>query len=156
MRVRDVMAKMPKSCASGMNLAQAADLMWTGRCGALPVVDDEGDVIGILTDRDICLRVATRDCRPSEMTAGEAMTRRVAVCHPDDDIHSALKTMRSRKVRRLPVVSSEGRLVGMLSVSELLPHARHIDGSRPELSHQDIVSTLIGIWVHGPPHAECA
>lgn len=156
MRVQDVMAKMPKSCTSGMNLAQAADLMWTARCGALPVVDDQQDVIGILTDRDICLRVATRDCRPSEMTVGEAMTRRVAVCHPEDDIHSALKMMRSRKVRRLPVVSAEGHLEGMLSVSELLLHARHIDGARPELSHQDIVSTLIGIWVHCPPHAECA
>src|SRR5215469_14196068 len=126
MRVRDVMTKMPKFCTSGTNLAQAADLMWTARCGALPVVDDQQDVVGILTDRDICLRIANRDCRPSEMTAGEAMTHRVAVCHPDDDIHSALTTMRSRKVRRLPVVSAEGHLEGMLSVSELLLHAKHI------------------------------
>ncbi len=150
------MTKMPKFCTSGMNLAQAAELMRTGKCGALPVVDDQQDVIGILTDRDICLHVAARDCRPSEMAVGETMTPSVAVCHPDDDIHCALKTMRSHKVRRLPVVSAEGRLQGMLSISELLLHARNIDGARPELSHQDIVSTLIGIWVHCPPHAECA
>jgi len=156
MRVQDIMTKPAKYCTSGMNLAQAAELLWTAGCGALPVVDDHQDVIGILTDRDICIRLGTNNCRPSEVTVAEAMTRRVAVCHPDDDIHSALCAMRRGKVRRLPVVSSGGKLQGILCLSELLLHARHDDGSRPELSYEDVVGALIGIELHRHPKGECA
>ena len=156
MQVRDVMTSSSKACTATTNLAEVAGLLWCGGCGALPVVDDEKRVIGIITDRDICISVGTKNRRPSEITAGEVMARNVAVCHPDDEIQLALKTMRSRKVRRLPVVSEDRKLIGTLSVSELLLHARHNDGSRPELSDENVMSTLRGIYVHCPPHCECA
>lgn len=82
---------------------------------------------------------------------GEVMSKKVAVCHPDDEIHNALNTMRTRKVRRLPVVSRDGKLEGMLCASDILLRARHDDGSRPELSFENIVSTLRGIYWHCPP-----
>ena len=63
----------------------------------------------------------------------EVMTSDVAICHPDDDIPEALKTMRLRKVRRLPVIDGAGRLEGMLCATDVLMYARHDDGSRPEL-----------------------
>jgi len=156
MRVQDVMVNSPQSCSAATNLAEAAGLLWTAGCGALPVVDQTQRLVGIITDRDICISVGTSNRRPSEVTAQQVMSRSVAVCHPEDEIHCALKTMRARKVRRLPVVSRDGKLVGMLSVSELLLHARHMDGSRPELSDEDIMSTLRGIYVHCPPHEKCA
>jgi CBS domain-containing protein len=156
MRVQDVMTKSPKCCGANMNLAEAAALLWTVGCGALPVVDDAQHLIGIVTDRDICISVGTRNHLPSEIAVREVMSRNLATCRPDDEIHCALKTMRARKVRRLPVVSSDGILVGMLSMSELLLHARHGEGSRPELSDEDIMSTLRGICVHCPPRSKCA
>lgn len=156
MRVYDVMTRSPKACTASQNLAEVAATMWNTGCGALPVVDAKQRLIGIITDRDVCIYVGTSDHRPSEVTVAQAMSHDVAVCRPDDEIHSALKTMRSRKVRRLPVVSATGKLEGMLSVSELLLHARHDDGSHPLLSDENIMSTLRGIFVHCPPHCECA
>jgi len=156
MQVQDVMARSLRTCTAKNNLAEAASLMSKGGCGALPVLDNEGRVAGIITDRDVCICVGSRDRKASEITVVEAMSTDVAICHPQDEIHIPLKTMRMRKVRRLPVVTSDGKLVGMLSVSELLLHARHDDGSRPPLSEENVMSTLRGIYVHCPPHRECA
>lgn len=150
------MTKSPERCSPETNLAEAAARLWSAGCGALPVVDKQQRVVGILTDRDICIYLGTGDRRPSEAVAGEAMSRDVAVCHAGDEIHCALKTMRTRKVRRLPALSSDGKLVGMLSLSELLLHARHSDGSRRELADEDIMSTLRGICVRCPPSSKCA
>ena len=156
MRVQDVMVKSPATCSVATNLAEAAALLWTGNCGALPVIDAAGKLEGIVTDRDICIAVGTKNRKPSEITVGQAMSRNVVSCHPGDDVHAALKTMRFRKVRRLPVICDDRKLVGTLSISELLLHARHDDGSRPELSNEDIMSALRGIYVHCPPHCERA
>jgi predicted transcriptional regulator len=154
MQVQDVMAKSPKTCTVNANLAEAAALLWTGNFGALPVVDIAGRVIGIVTDRDICICAGTTNRTPSQINVGHVMSRNLAVCRTGDEIHCALKTMEARKVRRLLVISKEGKLEGMLSVSELLLHAHHRDGSRPELSDEDIISTLGGIYVHCPLREE--
>lgn len=156
MKVQDVMTKSPRYCTGGMNLAQATELLWEGGCGALPVIDESQKVIGILTDRDICIRLGTNNARPSDVTVAQAMSSKVATCRVDEEIHCALKRMAARKVRRLPVVSSGGKLEGMLCASELLLRARHDDGSRPELSVENVVSALRGICVHCPPVCTCA
>ncbi len=156
MQVHDLMKSSPMACSASTNLAEAAAMLWNAGCGALPVVDQKQHVIGILTDRDICICCGTGNRRPSEVTAAQAMTQDVAVCHADDEIHRALKIMRFRKLRRLPVVSPDRTLLGMLSVSELLLYARHDEGSSSELSDEDVMSTLRGIYVHCPPHCECA
>lgn len=156
MRVQDLMTRAPKVCAAGANLAEAAGELWTTSCGALPVVDDKHHLVGIITDRDICISVGTRNRRPSEIVVSDVMTRKVATCHPNDEIHSALETMRSHKVRRLPVVALDGTVEGILSISELLLRARHDDGTAPEFSDTDVMSTLLGIYVHCPPYCKCA
>ena len=150
MIVHDMMRKFPKSCHPAMNLAAATELLWSGGCGALPVVDSKGKVMGILTDRDICVALGTRNKRPSELMAEQAMSRPVAVCRTGDDIHSALKIMRGGKVRRLPVVNEAGKLEGILCMSDLILEARHDDGNRPELSYEDVMGALKGIYCHHP------
>jgi len=156
MRVQDVMRKSPKYCSPTANLAAVTELLWSCGCGALPVVDASGKVQGIITDRDICLALGANDRRPSEVTAGQAMTRQVATCEGSDDIHAALKTMRSRRVRRIPVVGEGGTLEGILCLSDLIEMARHDDGSRPQLSYEDVMGALRGInWQH-PPAASAA
>jgi len=151
MRVQDMMRKSPCSCHPTTNLAAVTESLWSSGCGALPVVDATGRVQGIITDRDICVALGTRNVRPSELTAGQVMTRPVAVCALNDDIHAALKIMQTRKVRRLPVVGEGGQLEGVLCLSDLVLHARHDDGSRPDLTYEDVMCALRGIYWHPSP-----
>jgi CBS domain-containing protein len=148
MIVRDLMRKRPKSCGQTANLAAVTELLWSCGCGALPVVDLNGHVLGIITDRDICVALGTRDRRPSELTAQQVMSREVASCRTTDDIHAALKIMRTRQVRRVPVLGEGGQLEGILCVSDLILDARHDDGSRPQLSYEDVMNTLKSIYCH--------
>lgn len=152
MRVQDIMRHSPRSCSPTTNLAAVTEQLWNFSCGALPVVDANGKVVGILTDRDICVAIGTRNQRPSELRAGDAMSRQVATCRSTDDIHDALKLMRTRNVARIPVVSDQGKLEGILCLSDLIINARHDDGSEPELSYEDVMGVLRSVyWHHLPP-----
>ncbi len=112
------------------------------------MVNAAQNVIGIITDRDICIALGTKNRRASELKVRQVMSQNLHVSRPDDDIHTTLNTMRACKVRRLPVVTSDGKLTGMLCASDVLIHARHDDGSGAELSYEDIVNTLRGIYWH--------
>jgi len=142
MLVREVMKASPQGCSPATNLAEVTERLWKSGCGALPVLDGQGKVIGIITDRDICVAAGTRNQRPSDLAAQAAMTRDVATCFADDEIHTALKTMRDRKVRRMPVLTRAGELAGLLTMSDLVLLARHDDGSDPPLSYEDVMNTL--------------
>ncbi len=119
MRVEEIMTKDVCSCGPGTNAASAADIMWSRNCGSLPVVEDGGRVVGIVTDRDLFLALGTSNRKPAEVPIGEIMTRDVALCNPGNDVRSALKTMAQRQLRRLPVVDDSGALRGMLSLGDL-------------------------------------
>ncbi len=146
MLVRDLMKVSPKTCTLKTNLAAATELLWSGGCGALPVVGANGSVAGIITDRDICVALGTRNRLPSELTAEQAMSTKVVTCSASDEIHTALNIMRTRKVRRLPVVDQAGKLEGVLCLTDLILDARHDDGSRPPLSYEDVMNTLRSIY----------
>jgi CBS domain-containing protein len=144
------MSKSVVSCQPGTNLAAAASLMWGNDCGILPVVDSKGRVIGVITDRDISIAVGTRDRPAAQILVSEVATRRSFTCKAKDDVRTALKTMRSKKVRRLPVVNGDGGLEGVLSLDDLVLHARNRDGTtRPEISYEDVVNTFRTICEHG-------
>ena len=123
MKVRDIMTGNPKCCGPDTNLAEAAELMWTNDCGALPVVED-GRLTGIVTDRDICIAVGTRNCRPSDTPVKEIAARTVQTCTPDDDVDMAMAIMRRAQVRRLPVVE-DGKLAGILALNDIILAAAH-------------------------------
>jgi CBS domain-containing protein len=93
--------------------------MWERDCGAVPVLDQEGSVVAMLTDRDLCMAAMTQGKALSEIRVSSAMSRSLWACRPDDDLSQAEALMRTRKVRRLPVVDAEGRLLGILSLSDL-------------------------------------
>lgn len=148
MKVRDLMMGSPKSCRPETNLASAVETMWTNDCGFLPVVDEEGRVAGVVTDRDICIALGTRNRRASDVLVREVMTDRVYACAAEDDIHSALETMEKHQVRRLPVVSLDRKLVGILSIGDVTLHAEKREGRKiPDLSSDDVVETYQGIRV---------
>ena len=147
MRVQDIMSEALKSCRPETNLAEAASIMWEGDCGILPVTDDSGKVLGMITDRDIAIAAGTTNKLPSEIQVGDAMSKDVFDCDPDDEIHAALETMRKGKVRRLPVINRDGVIEGILSLNDVARHAIKTDARKTatELSFDDVVITLKSI-----------
>lgn len=149
MKVRDAMATVVHSCRPHTNLAEAAEYMWNVDCGALPVVDHEGRVTGMITDRDICMALATKGRIASCVNVWEAITGRIYACRPDDDIKAALKTMATERVRRLPVVDDDGMLQGFLSINDLVLMAGEAKWKGAQaLSCEDVMDTLKKICGH--------
>jgi CBS-domain-containing membrane protein len=142
MKVRDVMMGTPYCVSLQANLGMATELMWKGNCGFLPVVDAERKVCGVLTDRDICMALGTRNQKAGEVRVEEVVQRKVHACNPEDEVHMALQTMREGHVRRLPVVETTGQLAGVVSMDDILLHAEPSSfGKEPELSANEVVRT---------------
>lgn len=146
MKVRDLMTSDVKTCRRETNLAEAVRDMWEADCGALPVVSDEGRVIGMITDRDICIAVATRGGSADRILVREVAQGHAYTCLPDDDATAALHTMKAHKIRRLPVVDAEGHVRGILSLNDVVTHA---GAATPT----EVVSTLASICEHRRPVA---
>src|SRR5262245_20157090 len=120
MQIREVMTQEVKSCHADSNLAEAAKIMWETDCGIVPVVDNENQVLGVITDRDICMAVATKNRLASDIKAGEIINRKVYGCSKDEDVDDALKIMELMQVRRIPVFSKDHTLQGILSLNDLV------------------------------------
>jgi CBS domain-containing protein len=119
MKVQDVMTPQVFSCGPEATLATAAACMWEHDCGIVPVVDGGGHVVGVLTDRDVCMAAFTQGrgleaLRVSHVMSGEAFT-----CSADESLNDVFSRLAARQVRRLPVVDGAGKLVGMLSLNDL-------------------------------------
>src|SRR6266849_10255401 len=104
MKVKEVMMCTPYTCRRETNLGEATELMWKANCGVLPVTEADGMVCGVVTDRDICIALGTRNRVAGEVTVGEVTGGKLHAFSPEDEIHLALLTMREGKVRRLPVI----------------------------------------------------
>jgi CBS domain-containing protein len=122
MKVKEIMtANALKFCTPETNIHNAAQSMREANCGALPVVDRNKRVLGIVTDRDICLSLAQNTNKAIEhRTVGEIMTRDVKTIRGTEEVTEALRKMRERKIGRLPVVDEQGSLQGIVSLNKLL------------------------------------
>lgn len=148
MAVKDVLTQSVVTCQPETNLAAAVALMWENDCGVLPVLGENGELAGILTDRDICIALGTRNRLPSEIKAREVMTTTPLICKPADDIRSALQIMREAKVRRLPVIGENGALEGVVSISDIVLSARGglvMAGNAAGVSSGDLIPALQAI-----------
>ncbi len=146
MKVKDAMMGTPYYCQLDTNLGSVAELMWVGNCGFLPVVDANGKIVGVVTDRDVCIGLGTRNRLPGDVTVREVMSNRLFACSPEDDVHVALRTMQEGAVRRLPVIVQNGTLVGVISVDDLLLRAEAPGiGRQPELSTEEVARTCRAI-----------
>lgn len=121
--VRSLMTTRVKACSPDDSLARAAQLMWESDCGIVPVTE-YGRVVGLLTDRDVCMATYTQGRPPGEIRAGSVMSKRVLACSADDSIGSALSLMAQNRIRRLPVTHDGGQLVGMLTLADIARWAR--------------------------------
>ena len=121
MKVRDVMTKQVTTCRTYTNLAAASALMWDNDCGALPALTDSGELAGVLTDRDICIALGTRNARASDLTVRDVVEASPLSCQSNDDILTTLLIMQQAKLRFLPVVNDAGVLEGVLSIDDIVP-----------------------------------
>lgn len=127
--VRSVMRPAPQMLGVDRTVADAAELMERAQVGVVPIGDDRGALVGLVTDRDLVLRVLARRRDPAEVTLGEVATVDVAIVSPDVDVSEARDLMAERGVRRIPVVEA-GRLVGILALGDiaLVDVSRDVEG----------------------------
>lgn len=117
-KVADIMHRGAKVVSPSTKITEAARLMREGDFGAIPVCEDDR-LVGMITDRDICCRAVAEEMDLSEATVSEAMTDQVLTCYEDDDISQLEQLMSDRQIRRVPVLNSEKRLVGIVSLANL-------------------------------------
>jgi len=142
MRIKDVMNHPVVTCPTGSTLDHAARLMWEFDCGIIPVVNSEGRLAGIVTDRDICMAAYTQGKPLQAISVETAMATDVATAHQGEGIETLEDVMRERRIRRLPVVDDENRPIGMVSLNDLARLAAHT--RRIGVEHE-IVRTLADV-----------
>jgi CBS domain-containing protein len=146
MKVQEIMTSNPQVCGPETSLATAAMLMWDNDCGVLPVVGEDKKVVGLVTDRDICIGAGTirQDIAFVPVTA--VITGKIFSCHPDDDIKAALKTMQEGRIRRLPVIDENGALRGVLSLNDIVLSAK--SEKKADVTYADVITTFKAICGH--------
>jgi CBS domain-containing protein len=149
MNVSQIMSRNVVTCRPEDGLDQAARAMWEHDIGCLPVVGTDGRVVGMITDRDVCMAAYTQGRPLAEIPVSTAMSREVHSCLESDGLIEAEEIMRSHKVRRLPVTNGGGGLVGMLSLNDLALEAAREQGRRArELSGEEVAATLAAVCEH--------
>ena len=123
MKVKELMSTDVKTSREDTDLSTVTRLMWDGDCGIIPIVNDDRQVVGVVTDRDICIAAATRSTNPAGLSARDVMSRSVTTCSETDDVRVALAALKDRRLHRLPVVDRQRRLVGVISLADLVTRA---------------------------------
>jgi CBS domain-containing protein len=118
-KCREVMTKDPASCGAPELVTKVASLMKQHDVGSVPVVESDKRLVGIVTDRDIVLKVVATSRNPEQTPVKEAMTLNPVSCKEDDDLEYALKLMKERQVRRMPIVDGSGRLTGIIAQADV-------------------------------------
>lgn len=126
MRIEELMCREVQHCSPDDSLEAVARLMWERDCGCAPVCEGDGEqrVVGMITDRDISMCALFEGKPLSQLKVRDAMSRDVGSCRPEDDTSRVERLMSDRQIRRVPVVSEEGGLVGIVSLADLVRHAK--------------------------------
>jgi|SRR5947207_12564661 len=138
MKVKDVFKPRVKACTPVTSLDAVGRIMWESDSGAVPVVDAEGKVTGILTDRDLAMAMAAKNRGSSQILVRELTSGELFTCIPEDELAEAIQKMRTNRIRRLPVIDAQGQLLGMLSLKDLALAATGNSG----ISYEDVALTL--------------
>jgi CBS domain-containing protein len=146
MKIAQLMTRNVKTCRQTDTLDIAAKLMWDFDIGVIPVVDDFGQVVGIVTDRDACMAAYTQ-CQPLHcLPCTIAMNKHVITCRPDDTDVAVAKLMSKNKIRRVPVVDDAQKPIGIVSLNDLavsMAKGRDVPAT-------EVAGTLAAICEHRP------
>jgi CBS domain-containing protein len=124
-RVVQLMTPTPRTCTPTDSLQRAAQIMWETDCGCVPVVEADGRAVAMITDRDICMAAYTQGRSLKDISVSSAASPTLVAAHVGDRLDAAERLMQAHQVRRLAVVDSNGRLAGVLSLSDIVRHARY-------------------------------
>ncbi len=126
-KISEVMTARPRAVEAKTSVREAARLLESEDVGSLPVVQQGARLVGIVTDRDIAVRVVAAGLDPEATRVGDIASRDLVTLTPDDDLDDALALMAREQVRRLPIVAGEDELVGVLSQADVAQAAKEKD-----------------------------
>jgi CBS domain-containing protein len=144
MTVKEVMNTAVATCAPEGDLGTVIKIMRERDCGFLPVVDSHGVVVGVVTDRDVCLAAGATHRPVTRLSVKETMSHPVFSCFAGEHLKTVLVTMAKHRVRRLPVLNKSGHLEGVLSLDDIV----QAPPSRSAPTAEDIVAALKAICAH--------
>lgn len=146
MKVQELMTRQVRPIHASDSCGTAAECMWQADCGAVPVCDaDDEKVIGMITDRDICMATWSRGKPPGSIAVSDAMSKTLVWCSSEDTVANAERLMRTHRIRRIPVIDAERHLLGMLSLADIATAANAGRFADSDLSAERVTSTLAGI-----------
>jgi CBS domain-containing protein len=148
MKVEQLMTRNVKACEPDDSLGIAAQIMWEQDCGCVPVVsrgNGAAMLVGMITDRDVCMAAYTQGQPLQATKVQRAMARSLCTCRPTDAVSVALKVMRTNQLHRIPVVDAEDHLVGILSLTDVVREAAHTGHETGDLSATAIAATVESI-----------
>jgi CBS domain-containing protein len=119
-KARDIMTPNPQTCQETDTIEQAVRIMQSRNTGVIPIVDSDNCCCGIVTDRDICLRVVLNKLDPATTPLKEVISWDLLTCHPDDDIDDVLLRMERKQIKRIPVVDDNDKCVGIISEHDIV------------------------------------
>jgi CBS domain-containing protein len=126
--VSNIMTAPPRLCAPGDSLNRAAQIFWEADCGFMPVVGADGKVIGVITDRDVCMAEYLKGGSLLGSNVGSAMSKRVYSCAPEHPIEHALSLMAAHRIRRLPVLHDDGTVLGVVALADIARYVHALHG----------------------------
>ena len=120
-KCNEVMTKNPVCCLPNDSVAKAAELMKSENIGSIPVIENEQTrtLIGIVTDRDLALKIVSEGRDAKSTNVETVMTRKIVTCLADDDLQKALDAMAEHQLRRIPVVNNEHKIVGIIAQADV-------------------------------------
>lgn len=142
LRAWEVMHRDVTTVGPGDAITLAARLMAECDCGALPVVNREGEFAGMITDRDITVRAVARGADPRRVRVDECMTHETICCHADDLLEECLRQMAHHQIRRLPVVDDHNHVIGIISQADIARHVGEHQGRGERRAFADTISEI--------------
>lgn len=144
MHAEELMTHPAVSCHANESLNVAAALMWDHDCGAIAVVNDDGKLVGVITDRDICMATYTQGRPLHEILVNHAMSKHVVAAHPQNSLEDLEGLMATHKIRRIPVIDGEGRPIGIVSLNDLARESAQPD-TKVKNAAQKVLHTLAAV-----------
>lgn len=153
MRVRELMTQPVYSCSIHDRANSAAQIMWEHDCGVVPVVDANKRVVGVVTDRDLCMAAHFQNRPLTDIPIAGVMAQEICTCLADDDVVQAERLMADKQIHRLPVVGDDGSLIGILSLADVARQTRNTTSRQRDEAVTHLANTLTAI---SEPHRATA
>jgi CBS domain-containing protein len=126
-KCNEAMTKNPICCLPNDLVSQAAELMKSEHVGSIPVIENDGTkkLVGIVTDRDLAIRIVAEGLDAKSTKVETVMTRKVVTCHTEDDLQKAVDAMSENQLRRIPIVDDDNKILGIIAQADVMMHFDH-------------------------------